>query len=98
MEAMATTTGRLLRRWALAAMVTAVSVMPEASFPRVFPVQGAMTSTSSSFRGPMGSASWTEDMGLCPVSLSTVERKASAVPKRVSVVRQASETMGSTVS
>ena len=39
----ASTRGLPLRRWALAAMVTAVSVMPWASLPRVLPVQGHTT-------------------------------------------------------
>ena len=42
-------------------MVTAVSVMPWASLPRVLPVQGHTTSTSSSPLGPMGSAPATVD-------------------------------------
>ena len=33
--------GRQLRRWALAARVTVVSATPQASLPRVLPVQGA---------------------------------------------------------
>lgn len=49
--------GRQLRRWALAARVTVVSAMPQASLPRVLPVQGAMISRSSRPLGPMGSAS-----------------------------------------
>ena len=48
--------GRQLRRWALAARVTVVSAMPQASLPRVLPVQGAMISRSSRPLGPMGSA------------------------------------------
>ena len=51
----AITTGRPLRRWLFAAIVTGPSAMEFASFAYVFPVQGAMTSTSSSFFGPMGS-------------------------------------------
>src|SRR5699024_572399 len=82
LEATATTTGLSLRRCALAAMVTAVSVMPQASFPMVFPVQGAITSTSSSFFGPMGSASLTLPITVCPVIFSTAEINSSAVPKR----------------
>src|SRR5699024_4404163 len=96
--ATATTTGLSLRRCALAAMVTAVSVMPQASFPMVFPVQGAITSTSSSFFGPMGSASLTLPITVCPVISSTAELNSSAVPERGLVCRQIAETMGCTVS
>ena len=53
----ARTRGLPLRRWALAAMVTQLSVMPWASFARVLPVQGAITSASSGSLGPRGSAS-----------------------------------------
>ena len=84
--ATATTTGLSLRRWALTAMVTGVSVTPAASFARVLPVHGATTSTSSSFFGPMGSASRTLPITLCPVRLSTRAKKSSALPNRVSVV------------
>lgn len=57
-----------------------------------------MTRASSSPLGPIGSASATLAMTRRPVSSSTLAIKASAVPKRVSVVRQISETMGITVS
>ena len=40
-----------------AAMVTGVSLIPEASFARVLPVHGAMMSASRDTLGPMGSAS-----------------------------------------
>ena len=51
----ASTTGRPFRKWDFAAMVTAVSAIPLANFPMVLPVAGAITSTSKSFFGPMGS-------------------------------------------
>ena len=44
-------------------MVTEESVTPAASLARVLPVQGQITSTSSSFLGPMGSAPRMESMG-----------------------------------
>ena len=52
-------TGRLFRKWLFAAMVTGPSAIPCASLARVFPVQGAMINASSSFLGPIGSASRT---------------------------------------
>ena len=67
----ATMTGRPFRRWDFAAMVTGVSAMELLSFARVLPVQGAMTSASRSFFGPMGSASAMEQMGSTPVMAVT---------------------------
>lgn len=49
--------GRSLRRCALAAMQTAVSVIPLAILASVFPVQGLMIKASRQIRGPSGSAS-----------------------------------------
>ena len=86
-----------MRRWALAAMVTAVSVMPQASLPSVFPVQGAMMSRSSSFLGPMGSASRMEEMTRRSQIRSISRISSWAGPKRVSVAAVHSETMGITV-
>ena len=51
------TNGRLLRKCAFAAIVTAVSVMPFAILASVFPVHGLITRASSSILGPSGSAS-----------------------------------------
>jgi len=81
----AMTTGRPLRRWLLAAIVTAVSVSPEARRASVAPVQGAMTSTSKSFSGPTRSASTMLRMTPLPVSASRRAMKSSAFPKRLSV-------------
>ena len=53
----AVTTGREFRRWLLTAIVTGVSFMPQASFARVFEVQGETTNMSNILLGPMGSAS-----------------------------------------
>jgi hypothetical protein len=47
-------------------MVTGESAMLWASFARVLPVQGAITSASSSFFGPMGSAWAMVRMGAVP--------------------------------
>ena len=81
----AMSTGRPFRLWLLTASVGAVSYMPQASLPRVLPVQGAMTSTSRSFLGPMGSASSMVWMMGRPQSASSRARKSAAAPKRVSV-------------
>ena len=94
----ATTTGLPLRRWDLTAMVTAVSAMPLASFAMVLPVAGAITSTSSSFLGPMGSTDGMSHRTSCPVRSSSRSSSSSDVPKRVSVKAEASEAMGITVS
>ena len=51
-------TGRLFLKCAFVASVTDVSLIPLASFPRVLPVHGAITNASSSFFGPIGSASF----------------------------------------
>ncbi len=50
----AITTGRPLRRWALAAMAALLSLNPCASRARVLPVQGAISSASSGSLGPRG--------------------------------------------
>ena len=67
-------------------MVTGVSAMPWESFARVLPVQGAMTSASKSFFGPMGSTAAMVQSGSRPhISLS---RKIydSALPNRLSIL------------
>ena len=98
MLARAMTTGRPLRRWAFTAMVTAVSVIPAASFARVFPVAGATTRTSSSPFGPMGSTDGISRRGFRPVISSRDRSSSSASPKRLSVSAAVSERMGVTVS
>ena len=90
----ATTTGRPFRRCALAAMVTEVSAMPLANLARVLPVQGAMTSTSSSCLGPMGSASRTDSTAPWPQISSAACRKSAARPNRVSVAPVVSDRIG----
>ena len=94
----ATTTGRPLRRWDFAAMVTAVSAMPFASLAMVLPVAGAITSTSNSFLGPMGSTDRMSHRTSCPVRSSSRSSRSSEAPKRVSVKAEVSDTMGITVS
>ena len=74
LDASAITNGRLLRRCALAAIVTAVSVMPFAIFAKVLPVQGAITIRSGCNFGPMGSAPCIVVMGGVPVMASRVAR------------------------
>ena len=81
----AITRGLPFRRWALAAMATALSVMPWASFARVQPVQGAMSSASIGSRGPRGSASAMLATTGLPARVSRRRRFSSAEPKRVSV-------------
>ena len=90
------TTGPPLRRWALAAMVTVVSVMPLASLARVLPVQGQITSTSSRCLGPMGSALGMESMTRLSQIRSISRMYSWAGPNRLSVAALASETMGVT--
>ena len=51
-------TGRWFRNCAFAAIRTGVSVMPFASFARVFPVHGAIKSAKKGAFGPIGSASF----------------------------------------
>ena len=82
----------------LAAMVTAVSVMPAASLAMVLPVAGAITRTSSSPFGPMGSTAGMSHSTSRPVSSSIRSIRSSEVPKRVSVKAEVSEAMGITVS
>ena len=94
----ASTTGRPLRRCDLAAMVTAVSAIPFASFPMVLPVAGAMTSTSASPFGPSGSTEGISYSTSFPVICSRFSSSISELPKRVSVNAAFSETMGITVS
>ena len=81
---------------ALAAMVTDVSLMPLASRDRVLPVQGAMTSTSRSFLGPMGSALGMVSMTRLSQMRSISRMNSWAGPKRLSVSALFSEMMGVT--
>ena len=53
----ASSTGPPLRRCDLAAMMTGVSMIPQASLPSELPVQGAMITRSSRCFGPIGSTS-----------------------------------------
>ena len=81
----AITSGRPFLRCALAAIVTAESVIPCASFARVLPVQGAISSASMGRAGPSGSASAIVVTTGSPVSSMRRRRFVTAVPKRVSV-------------
>src|SRR5699024_4424346 len=74
--------------------VTGVSVMPFANLPRVLPVQGATTTTSSRFWGPMGSAPSMVRMGGLPAAFSARWSHWDAGPKRVSVEAAKVEKMG----
>ena len=85
-EARAMSRGLSERRCAFAAMVTAVSVIPFASFARVLPVQGAIISASSGFFGPRGSAPVTVWIIPLPQRASTLEISSDALPNLVSVV------------
>lgn len=79
-------------------MVTVVSVMPAASLAMVLPVAGAMTSTSSSPFGPMGSTDGRSHSTSFPVRSSSFSNRSSEVPNRVSVNAAFSDAMGMTVS
>ena len=82
--------------WLLAAMVTGPSATEWASFARVFPVQGAMTSRSSSPLGPMGSTSSRVVKGGTPHIEPARAIKSLARPNRLSVEAEAAEKMGVT--
>lgn len=82
---MAINAGREFLMCALYAIVTDVSVMPWAIFESVQPVHGAIISRSSSFLGPIGSASFTVFIISFPVMRFTVSHSSRALPKRVSV-------------
>ena len=90
----AITRGFPLRRCALAAIVTLLSVIPRASFARVLPVQGAISSASSGSFGPRGSASAMLVTTGRPASASRRRRCSRAVPKRLSVCAAVSLMMG----
>ena len=79
---------------ALAAMVTELSVMPEASFARVLPVQGEIISASRGFSGPRGSASATEQIISRPQSDLTREENSLQSQNLVSVEQARSLMMG----
>ena len=86
-EARAMRRGRDCRICAFAAIVTGVSVIPDASFASVFPVQGQIISASSGVFGPSGSASAIVVTGAF-LQISDISRtNHSAVTKRVSVVK-----------
>ena len=72
-------------RCAFAAIVTAVSVIPVASFANVFPVQGEIINPSRGRCGPSGSASFTVWIIELPVIFSTRLRSSSLSKKRVVV-------------
>jgi len=90
----ATTSGRLFRKCAFAAIKTGVSDIPFASLDSVFPVQGAMTRMSNNAPGPIGSASGMVVIGFRPVISSARFRKSLQLPNRLSVVDAWSEKIG----
>ena len=79
---------------AFAAIVTEVSVIPFASFPRVFPVQGSIKRTSKSAFGPMGSAPFMVVMGSFPQISVMRLIKSADFPKRVSIEEAPSDIIG----
>ena len=81
-------------RCAFAAMVTALSVTPWASFARVLPVQGAMSSACIGSAGPSGSASAMVVTTSFPVKSISRRICSAAVPKRLSVSAAVSLMMG----
>ena len=87
-------TGLALRRCDLTAIVTGVSVMPQASFASVFPVHGATISRSNIFFGPIGSACGMVLITPLPQMFSAVMMFSSAVPKRVSSEEALYDIMG----
>ena len=82
---MAMMTGRPLRRWLFAAMVTGPSAMEWASLANVFPVQGAIISASSRRFGPMGSTCASVCSGWMPQIRSVLAICSAAAPNRLSV-------------
>lgn len=64
--------------------MTGVSIIPYASFARVFPVQGAISIASNIFLGPTGSASSMVLITFFCVILSRYSICSAALPKRVS--------------
>ena len=78
-------TGLSTLRCDFAAIVTEVSVTPRLSFARVLPVQGAITSKSHIFFGPIGSVSTAVVSTLFPVISFARLTISLALPKRVSV-------------
>ena len=87
-------TGPPFRRWLFAAMVTGVSAIECASLARVFPVQGAIISASSSFFGPIGSVPSNVRSGERPQISRMRSRCSSAVPNRLSMDADAKDRMG----
>ena len=93
-DAKATSNGRSHRRWAFDAMVTAVSVMPQAILARVLPVQGAMTKASRGEAGPSGSAMAIVWMTGREQMAQIRSIRRAEVPNRVSVEYTHSLTIG----
>ena len=73
------TTGLLFLRVALTAIVTGVSVIPQAIFERELPVQGATSSKSTALLVPIGSASTMVFIGVFPVRETTSFSKSFAL-------------------
>ncbi len=68
--------------------------MPWASFARVLPVQGAISSASIGRAGPRGSASGIVVTTRFPVSSISFSICSTAVPKRLSVSAAVSDRIG----
>ena len=93
-DARAIRRGRSHLRCALAAIVTAVSVIPFASLASVLPVQGHTIRASKSFFGPIGSASTIEEMIFSPQISSTFAFSSEAFANLVSDAATISENIG----
>lgn len=92
----AISTGLEFLKWDLHAIVTGVSVIPRASFARVLAVQGATTTMSNSFLGPIGSASSIVTIALRLHILSSHSTLSDAFPKRVFIVAELNDIIGVT--
>ena len=83
-------------RWAFAAISAVESVIPLANFAIVFPVHGAITTTSNKAFGPIGSASGIEYIPFCPVNSSISLIKSFALLNLLSIDCTFSEKTGTT--
>ena len=90
----AISTGRLLRKCDLHAIRTGVAVIAFASFEIVLPVHGTTATTSSSFLGPIGSASLMVQIGSWPVIRTRVSYNSSLVINRVDVSEEEYDKIG----
>ena len=83
-----------MRRCDLHAINTGVSVIAFASFEIVLPVQGTTATISSSFFGPIGSASLMVQIGSWPVIRTSVSYNSSLVMNRVDVSEEEYDKIG----